>query len=150
MLGSCSTMENNQNSGKPRDGRKRRRSKGRGRNNRGKQKLPSRPVVLCSMCEKPIEFIASAVTGFSAGHVAHLQCVIRELEHRETIMPGQRIVYIGQGTFAVVAQRPNAKQGVFDIIKRIVHENSDQKKQFKAVIDGTEAPAVIQQREDTP
>lgn len=141
MLESCSTMEKNQNSGKSRDGKKRRRSKGRGRYNRGKQKQASRPAVLCSMCSRPIEFPASAITGFNAGQIAHLQCVIKELESKETLKPGQRIVYIGQGTFAVVAQRQQAKQGVFDIIKRISHENSEQKKLFKAVIEGTAPPA---------
>ncbi len=125
-------MAERENQGRPRTGKKRRRYKGNKKGNA--PQVPAKPAVLCSMCEKPIEIISTAVSGFQKEEIAHLECVINHFEQSEKLNERQRVIYIGQGSFAVVEYRNEQKQGSFSIIKKIVHEDGERKKQLKLAI----------------
>ncbi len=127
--------------GRSKSGKRRKRGRGNRKQEQKIQQGPAKPAVICSLCEKPIEVISTAVSGMSTGDIAHLECVIRHLEQSEQLSDSQRIIYIGQGNFAVVQYRNEHKQGAFTIVKRITHETSEQTKLFKQSI-GDRLPQV--------
>ena len=126
---------------RPKNNKRRRRGRGSRRQEKKTQQGPQKPAVICSICEKPIEVISTAVSGLSQGDIAHLECVVRHLEQSEQLSDSQRILYIGQGNFAVVQYRNEHKQGAFTILKRITHETSEQAKKLKQSI-GDRLPRV--------
>ena len=123
------------NSGRQRrskSGKRKKRNKGSRR-----EQLPQpqdTSLVNCSVCGKPIEIISTAVTGFSDDEIAHLECVIKHLESVEELTSRQRIIYAGQGAFAVVEYKNEHKQGAFSIVRRITHETAEGKKKLNHTI----------------
>ncbi len=113
-------------------GKRKKRNKG-GRKEQFPQPRDTSPVH-CSVCEKPIEIISTAVTGFSDDEVSHLECVIKQLEAVEELTSCQRIIYAGQGAFAVVEYKNEHKQGPFSVVRRITHETAEGKKKLNQTI----------------
>jgi hypothetical protein len=63
-----------------------------------------RTKTLCSRCGEEIENIAEALCDRQTGEPVHFDCVLSLLREQEPLNPGERIVYIGQGRFAVTSQ----------------------------------------------
>lgn len=82
--------------------------------------VPPKPPQTCKICGKPIFDLAGA---FSApgegGEPIHFDCAIELIARDEVLKPDEKIVYIGQGNFAVIAQLPGGK---FAIRKKIPWE----------------------------
>ncbi|NMA22079.1 MAG: hypothetical protein GX938_01005 [Spirochaetales bacterium] len=77
------------------------------------------PKEECAICHQRIDVIASALTHPSGGY-AHFDCVLGQLESERTLAEGQKISYIGRGTFAVVQSDPD---GSFSFTEQIVWED---------------------------
>lgn len=125
-------MNQRENQAPKKTGKKRRRFKGSRRSRAPKK--PQLPAVICSICEKPIDIISTAVSGFQKEEIAHIECVIGHLEESQDLTDRQKVVYIGQGSFAVVEYKNAQKHGSFTVVKKIAHEDGEQKKQLKASI----------------
>lgn len=99
--------------------------------------LPARcveePLLDCPLCGKVIENIASALT-HPEGGFCHFDCVLEKITKDERISEGQKVSYIGRGTFAVV--EANTEDGLsfarkiiwetpeaFDTMKKYVEAN---------------------------
>ncbi|MDR1784947.1 MAG: hypothetical protein LBR23_00550 [Spirochaetaceae bacterium] len=81
-----------------------------------------RTKTLCARCGKEIENIAEALCDRKTGEPVHFDCVLSLLIEQEPLNPGERIVYIGQGKFAVAKQSdPPGK--TFNISRTIEWEN---------------------------
>ena len=91
------------------------------------------PLLDCPLCGKVIENIASALT-HPEGGFCHFDCVLEKITKDERISEGQKVSYIGRGTFAVV--EANTEDGLsfarkiiwetpeaFDTMKKYVEAN---------------------------
>lgn len=58
--------------------------------------------VICPICGKEIKDIESAIADKQSGAPAHFDCVAKCVEKAEKLNENEKIVYIGQGKFAVV------------------------------------------------
>ena len=58
--------------------------------------------VVCPLCGKDIEEMASAVVDKASGKPAHFDCILDQLQKTETLGENEKIAYIGQGRFALL------------------------------------------------
>lgn len=86
--------------------------------------IPERDYEPCPICDKPIQHVFSAIAHGGSGRPAHIECVVAELTERETLAPGERIVYLGRGNFGVVSKEPKVEEGkkLFNVVRRIQYE----------------------------
>lgn len=103
------------------------RSSSRNRNRKPRSK---KEKLYCASCGKPITNVSSALVSRDQKGFMHFECVVELIKQEERIVPPQKLVYIGQGDFAIV--ETSSKKKDFTIIKRIPYENSDMKKFAKS------------------
>lgn len=77
---------------------------------------------LCPLCGEPVRDLKTAITTPQARKPAHFDCVLQELARREDLEAGEKIVYLGKGTFGVVSYRSGASGMPLVIRKRIAYE----------------------------
>ncbi|MDY4611043.1 MAG: hypothetical protein SPD11_10565 [Sphaerochaetaceae bacterium] len=80
------------------------------------------PLPVCAICGRPIENIASAVSGPQPETYSHFDCVLEKITADEHVQAPCKVSYIGRGTFAVIEMQ---KDGSFVIQKRIVYESAE-------------------------
>lgn len=78
---------------------------------------------LCPICGKRVEEIESAVTDKQSGLPAHFDCITNRLAEMEHLKDGENVVYIGQGTFAVMRYDNKDDPKMFHIVRKIEWEN---------------------------
>lgn len=121
----------NENRGRQKkDSLKSRNSKRSSSRNRNRKPRVKKEKLFCSGCGKPITNVSSALVSRDQKGFMHFECVVELIKQEERIVPPQKLVYIGQGDFAIVETSPKKKD--FTIIKRIPYENSDMKKFAKS------------------
>jgi hypothetical protein len=77
---------------------------------------------LCPMCGEPVRDQKTAIAASQGRGPAHFDCVLQELTGHEALAPGEKITYLGKGTFGVVSYK--VTPGPFVIRKRIPYEES--------------------------
>lgn len=125
-------------------GKKRRR-----RNNRKyKSRKPSKNFepILCAVCGKPIDGISQAIGGPGEQDVSHFECILNSIAEEEQLQPGQKLSYIGNGTFAVLEYEKKRTSGKFTIVKRIQIENKETTDRIKRVVDERKHAVDLQRR----
>ena len=91
---------------------------------------------ICEYCNQPIEELSSAIAAKENGNPAHFDCVLADLQNRETLGENQQVTYIGQGRFAIV-HFPNMQDTKkFSIVKIIEWEEKDKKFDWRQEIAG--------------
>jgi hypothetical protein len=98
-----------------------------------KIKKVKEPLVTCTYCGKVIENIASAIKP-DEDNIYHFDCMLEKLSKEEHLLEGEKISYIGRGTFAIVTKNEENKM-VFR--KTIEVEKSEAFSQMKKYIEGT-------------
>ena len=83
--------------------------------------------VVCPVCGKDIEDMASAVIDKTSGNPAHFDCILEQLNKTETLGENERIAYIGQRRFALLRYEDPRDVKSFKIIKTIEWEGRDAK-----------------------
>jgi hypothetical protein len=96
--------------------------------------LPKLPVLACSRCGEPIQDITSALADKGTGGPVHFDCVLAFLQGAENLGANEKIVYIGQGRFAVVFFENPVDTRKFRIVRTIEWENRDTKAEWRADI----------------
>jgi hypothetical protein len=91
------------------------------------------PLVTCAYCGKVIENIASAIKP-DENTVFHFDCMLEKLTKEEKLADGEKISYIGRGTFAIVGKNEQNKMA---FRKTIEVEKSEAFTQMKKYIEGT-------------
>ncbi len=81
--------------------------------------------VICPICQKPIEDLASAISDKATGQPAHFDCVLQKLSAAESLAANQSVAYIGQGRFAVITRENPSDTKHFKIEKIIDWEDKD-------------------------
>jgi len=101
--------------------------------------LPVKKVVepkeVCVMCEKPIPLIANALTHPEGGY-CHFDCVLASLNEKEQPKEGQKISYVGRGTFAVVEKD---SEGALTFLKKIEWESAESFAAMKKYVEEMKA-----------
>ncbi|MFZ5859547.1 MAG: hypothetical protein ACOYVH_02285 [Spirochaetota bacterium] len=73
------------------------------------ERVKKQELKICKVCGKPIFDLAGAIASRDDGEPIHFDCAIEILSKEETLAPGEKIFYIGSGSFAVCYQAPGGK-----------------------------------------
>jgi len=136
--------------GSRRDGRGRdegrassdRRDEVRSRDSRRERKqeplppLPTLPTPACAKCGEPIQDITSALADKDTGAPVHFDCVLKFLEGAENLGANEKLVYIGQGRFAVMFFENPVDTRKFKIVRTIEWERRDDRAEWRSEISG--------------
>ena len=76
----------------------------------------------CPFCGEPVRDLKTAIVTPDTQKPAHFDCVLQDLAKREGLQPGEKITYLGRGTFGVVSYRQGHAGVPFVIRKRIPYE----------------------------
>lgn len=91
-----------------------------------KSALADQPAVICSICEKQIFDLSSAMSGRGGGSPVHFDCALAQAAEGEPLEPNERVAYVGRGAFAVVEYRDKSMTA-FTIKRRIQWEKEGEK-----------------------
>ena len=94
------------------------------------QELKTRQTI-CEKCGNPILEIASALADRTSGNPIHFECALKEVEGNETVGENEKIAYIGQGRFGVLAYENIRDQKHFTIKKIIEWEDRETKGEWR-------------------
>jgi hypothetical protein len=90
-----------------------------------------RETVACPLCGKPVYDMSTALSSSQeSGDPAHFDCVLDRVAAAETLEPGEKIVYLGSGAFAVVAFKDRSETA-FTVKRRIQWEKEGEKKDWR-------------------
>lgn len=89
------------------------------------------PTPDCPICGKPIADISSAITERTSQAPAHFDCVLTRLIETERPGPGERVIYLGAGTFAVADYGNNPTGTKFTIKRKIQYEEKDKRADWR-------------------
>lgn len=95
---------------------------------------PVLPSLNCPRCGQLIQDITSALTDRDSGTPVHFDCVLAFLQGAENIGEKEKIVYIGQGRFAVVLFEHPADLRKFTILRTIEWESREKKAEWREEI----------------
>ncbi len=99
-------------------------------------RLHKENVKTCEFCSRPIHELSSALIDKKSGGAIHFDCVLAKLNETERLEDGQKITYIGQGRFAVVAFDNPHDLRKFTIVKTIEWEDHDATSEWRAEMAG--------------
>lgn len=95
---------------------------------------PVLPSVVCPRCGEPIQDITSALSDRESGTPIHFDCAVKFLEGAEGVKDTQKIVYIGQGRFAVMEFETPGDTKKFHILRTIEWESREHRAEWRAEI----------------
>jgi len=81
---------------------------------------------MCSICDKQIFDMSSALAGRDGGPPVHFDCALAQAAEGERLEPSERVAYVGRGAFAVVEYRDKSMTA-FTIKRRIQWEKEGEK-----------------------
>ena len=84
--------------------------------------VPEREYEPDPLTGDPVEDIYSAIAEPNSGKPANFESVIKRLEEQEPLQEGERICYLGKGTFGVVAEEKEKGQTRLVVRKRIQYD----------------------------
>ncbi len=84
------------------------------------------PAVICSVCQKQIFDLSSALAGRDGGTPVHFDCALAKASEGELLESSERVAYVGRGAFAVVEYRDKSMTA-FTIKRRIQWEKEGEK-----------------------
>lgn len=119
------------------------RKRGSRRSRSRKPPVKKGPPVMCSVCGKNIESLTQAIGGPDKDQISHFDCILRRLEEEETLLEGQKISYIGNGSFALIEYKNKNYTGGFTVLKRIPIETKEHTEQVKKLVGERSRAAVL-------
>jgi hypothetical protein len=99
----------------------------------GGQPMPEerRDLPSCPLCGNPLYDLSSALaSNKETGEPAHFDCVLERVIASETLEPGEKIVYLGSGTFGVVEYKDRSETA-FTVKRRIQWEKEGEKREWR-------------------
>ncbi|MGN0728943.1 hypothetical protein [Treponema sp.] len=97
-----------------------------------KFKSANQPV--CEVCGQGIRDISTAINSRNSEGLIHFDCALESLSKRESLDPGDKLAYIGQGRFGVIHFASPADTKHFTIRKIIEWEEKDKKPEWRSEI----------------
>jgi len=87
----------------------------------------------CGFCHKPIFDLSTALADRESGGPVHFDCALQRVTDRETLAPGERLVYIGSGVFAVVEYKDRTETA-FTVKRRLPFEEEGKKQDWRRAL----------------
>jgi len=85
----------------------------------------------CPICGKPIYDLSTALSAsMDTGEPAHFDCVLDRVAASESLIAGEKLVYLGSGAFGVVEFKDRG-ENVFTVKRRIQWEKEGEKKDWR-------------------
>lgn len=97
---------------------------------------PKLDAPICAYCGEAILDLPAALADRQTGNPVHFDCVLKKLNESETLKQNEKIVYIGQGRFAVAYFDNPHDLRKFSIIRIIEWEEKDKKFEWRSSIAG--------------
>ena len=91
------------------------------------------PTVECAFCGKPIFDLSSALADKETGDPVHFDCALARVAEHEALSPGEKVVYIGSGTFAVVEYKDRSETA-FTVKRRLPFEEEGKKHEWRKAL----------------
>lgn len=114
-------------------------TKPKNRDRRGRRKSGSRrsdfrrierPMPRCEICGEPIKDITSALCEPSGGKAVHFDCALKSAEKQLCPGEGEKVIYLGNGSFAVVDSQAY-QQRKLKIIRHLDWEKQEEKSEWR-------------------
>lgn len=99
--------------------------------------VPKLPTPTCARCGDPILDVSCALTDRQGGGPVHFDCALSFLNGAENVSPDEKIVYIGQGKFAVMRFENPADPKTFRILRTIEWEGREARAEWRNEIAGS-------------
>ena len=96
------------------------------RKNRPQIQYPS-----CPVCSQSVRDIYAAITHEESQQPAHFDCILKILRNTNHLDAGEKICYLGKGSFGIIQQRTGNSSMRFFIRKRIQYEVVDPAPEWK-------------------
>lgn len=99
--------------------------------------ISEKPVLrnfICARCSKPITDLSAALAEKETGEPIHFDCVLEFLKQQEPLKINEKLIYIGQGRFAVAYFENPHDLRHFSIRKIIEWEERDKKYDWRSEI----------------
>jgi hypothetical protein len=91
----------------------------------------ARDMPACPICNKPVYDLSTAVSASrESGEPAHFDCVLERVQASESLGPGEKLVYLGSGGFAVVTFK-DRNEAAFTVVRRVQWEKEGEKKEWR-------------------
>jgi len=91
----------------------------------------ARDMPSCPLCGKPVYDLSTAVAASrEQPEPAHFDCVIERVTASETLAAGEKLVYLGSGSFGVVVFK-DKNESAFTIVRRIQWEKEGEKRDWR-------------------
>lgn len=78
---------------------------------------------VCPYCKNLVRDLNTAIAAEESGEPAHFDCVLKQIESRETLEKDEKISYLGNGKFGIT--KLHSKNKRFSIRKIIQYESED-------------------------
>ena len=102
-----------------------------GQRSRGARPEDARDMPACPLCGKPVYALSTAISASrETGAPAHFDCVLERVSASESMAAGEKLVYLGSGTFAVVEFKDKV-ESAFHVKRRIQWEKEGEKKDWR-------------------
>lgn len=86
---------------------------------------------VCAQCGQEITDIAGALSKKGSDSIFHFDCVLKNIEASESPKEGEKVIYIGQGRFAVAYFENPSDLKKFEIRKIIEWEDRDKRSTWR-------------------
>ncbi len=86
---------------------------------------------VCCKCGQVIQDLTQAISGKTENSLMHFDCALEEVSKSESLGPGDKIAYIGQGRFGLLHFENPHDMKHFQIRKIIEWENKEEKAPFR-------------------
>lgn len=90
-----------------------------------------RDMPVCPLCSKPVYDLSTALSASrETGEPAHFDCVLERVNASESLAPGEKLVYLGSGSFGVVEFK-DKNESAFSVKRRVQWEKEGEKKDWR-------------------
>ncbi len=89
-----------------------------------KQKSASVALYTCPVCNEGVKEVGNAIDYQGQGPT-HFDCVLRALNEKEDLKPGEKITYVGSGRFGVINNKKNDSGVPFTLLREIDVEDRE-------------------------
>ena len=82
-------------------------------------------IAICPICHKPLRDLFTAIAYKLNEKPAHFDCILKQIKKNEELLNNEKICYLGNGSFGIIAFRNPSSPIKFLIRKRIQYEEAD-------------------------
>ena len=119
-------MSRNQNANRT-GGSRTNRNSSRGRRRGGRGNSSRRYYAECPICGKGVRDLLTAIAWGEERKPSHFDCVLKSISEQEEMLPREKIVYLGAGSFGIVKFRSGSGSASrFVVRKRIQMEEKEE------------------------